>query len=159
MLHNPAYRKKYEIQLKEESPRIPLYKNFWQWENWGKQLLNLHLNYETIKPYPLERTAVAAKENPKVKLQALKEEGVILLDENTELRGIPGEAWKYQTGNSSALELVLSQYQEKKFYGDLMAEKFSTYRFAERKEEVIDLLQKICSVSVETLKIVEEMAR
>ena len=35
--------------------------------------------------------------------------------------------------------------------------KFDTYRFADYKEQVIDLLKRVCTVSVETMKIVEEM--
>jgi len=31
------------------------------------------------------------------------------------------------------------------------------YRFAEYKESVIDLLQRVCTVSVETMKIIQEM--
>jgi predicted helicase len=38
-----------------------------------------------------------------------------------------------------------------------IAEKFNTYRFADYKEEVIDLLKRVCTVSVETMKIIKEM--
>ena len=31
MLHDPVYREKYAVNLKREFPRIPLYKDFWQW--------------------------------------------------------------------------------------------------------------------------------
>ena len=54
VLHNPAYRKKYELNLKREFPRIPFYKDFWQWAKWGKQLMDLHINYEDAKPYKLK---------------------------------------------------------------------------------------------------------
>jgi hypothetical protein len=36
-------------------------------------------------------------------------------------------------------------------------EKFNTYRFADYKEKVIDLLMRVARVSIETTKIVEEM--
>ena len=36
-------------------------------------------------------------------------------------------------------------------------EKFNTYRFADHKEHVIDLLKRVTRVSVETMKIVEAM--
>jgi predicted helicase len=36
-------------------------------------------------------------------------------------------------------------------------EKFSTYRFADHKEKVIDLLMRVTRVSVETIEIVESM--
>jgi predicted helicase len=38
LLHNPVYREKYALNLKREFPRIPFYKNFWQWAEWGKEL-------------------------------------------------------------------------------------------------------------------------
>jgi len=40
-----------------------------------------------------------------------------------------------------------------------LREKFNTYRFADNKEKVIDLLGRVTSVSVETQRIVEEMKK
>lgn len=157
VLHNTAYRKKYELNLKREFPRIPFYKNFWQWAAWGKSLMNLHINYETATPYPLERNEMANREAPKAKLKAVKESGIIILDDNTELHGIPKQAWDYTLGNRSALEWILDQFKEKKPSDPTIAEKFNTYRFADYKEQVIDLLERVCTVSVETMKIVEQM--
>ncbi len=52
---------------------------------------------------------------------------------------------------------VLHQYKEKKPRDKTIAEKFNTYCFADYKETVIDLLQKVCTVSVETMKIIQVM--
>ena len=38
------------------------------------------------------------------------------------------------------------------------AAKFNTYRFADHKEHVIDLLRRVCTVSVQTMEIVDGMA-
>lgn len=157
VLHNPAYRKKYELNLKREFPRIPFYDDFWQWAKWGKQLMNMHINYETAEPYKLERKELAAKDNPKAKLKALKDIGSIVLDDDTELYGIPPIAWTYKLGNRSALEWILDQYKEKKPGDPTIAEKFNTYKFADYKPQVIDLLKRVCTVSVETMKVVGEM--
>jgi predicted helicase len=135
VLHNPAYRQKYELNLKREFPRIPFYEDFHQWAAWGKRLIDLHINYESKKPYPLQVMATDVKPLPNSKLKADKEAGVIVWDDNTELTGIPVEAWDYKLGNRSALEWILDQY----------------------KEQVIDLLKRVCSVSVETMTIVDEM--
>ena len=52
VLHDPAYRKKYELNLKREFPHIPFYDDFAQWAAWGERLMDLHLNYETVQePY------------------------------------------------------------------------------------------------------------
>ncbi len=182
VLHNPAYRKKYELNLKREFPRIPFYENFWQWAKWGKQLMELHINYETVKQFPLEfhqhnvkaeskrqKEIFTKAEEPqplfghqpkvKAKLKADKNAGVIELDELSFLTGLPKEAWEYKLGNRSALEWVLDQYKEKKPTDPTIAEKFNTYRFADYKEHVIELLKRVCTVSVETMKIIGEMEK
>nr|WP_268871227.1 hypothetical protein [Aphanizomenon flos-aquae] len=53
---------------------------------------------------------------------------------------------------------MLDQYKEKKPKDPTIAEKFNTYRFADYKERVIDLLMRVCTVSVETMKIIREMS-
>ncbi len=156
VLHNPAYLEKYAINLKREFPRLPFYGNFPQWVKWGKDLMKLHIGFERQKPYPLKRQDSDC-EPGKVKLKADKEQGTIILDEQTELKGIPPEAWEYRLGNRSALEWVLDQYKEKKPKDPTIREKFNTYKFADHKEDVIKLLGRVCVVSVKTVKIVGEM--
>ena len=91
-------------------------------------------------------------------LRADKDRGTIALDDKTTLRSVPPEAWEYQLGSRSALEWVLDQYKEKKPKDPTIAERFNTYRFADYKEQVIELLQRVCAVSVTTVKIVDRMA-
>lgn len=157
VLHHPAYRKKYELNLKRDFPRIPFYDDFFKWRDWGEQLMALHIDYETVKPYGLKLRTIAEKEHPKAKLKADKEAGEIVLDENTVLSGIPAIAWQYKLGNRSALEWVLDQYKETKPQDPTIAEKFNTYRFADYKKQVIDLLNRVCTVSVETMNIINQM--
>jgi predicted helicase len=165
VLHNPAYREKYAQNLKRDFPRIPLYDDFAQWAAWGKELMDLHLNYESAKPYGLQRqeifidpkAGVDLQTFEKGKLKADKEAGVIEIDAYTTLSGIPESAWRYKLGNRSALEWILDQYKESKPKDPTIAAKFNTYRFADYKEQVIDLLQRVCTVSVETMRIVDGM--
>jgi len=175
VLHNPAYRKKYEINLKREFPRVPLYDDFWKWSAWGKELMDLHVNYEKAKPYAL-KLVLAIHESPKgrahrdvpknrtqrvvslrAKLKADKDNGAIIIDDETTLTGIPKEAWEYKLGNRSALEWVLDQYKESTPSDPTIAEKFNTYKFADYKKEVIELLKRVTTVSVESMKIVSQM--
>ena len=167
VLHNPAYRSKYELNLKREFPRLPYYENFQKWVNWGKQLMELHINYETVTPYNLTRldiplkdhtsTSLSSQKTPKAKLKADKIKGSIILDDVTILENIPKIAWEYMLGNRCALEWILDQYKEKKPKDPTIAEKFNTYRFADYKEQVIDLLMRVCTVSVKTMNIIKEM--
>ncbi len=163
MLHDPLYRDKYAQNLKREFPRIPFYADFWQWAAWGEALMALHIGYETVAPFALARTdtpddkARAAGLPPKALLRADPEAGSIALDSETTLRGIPADAWLYKLGNRSALDWVLDQYKEKKPKDPTIREKFDTYRFADYKEKVIDLLMRVTTVSVETVRITEAM--
>ena len=91
-------------------------------------------------------------------LRADKDRGTIVLDRKTTLAGIPDSAWQYRLGSRSALEWVLDQHKERKPRDPTIRERFNTYRFADHKEHVIDLLQRVCTVSVETLRIVDQLA-
>ncbi len=157
VLHYPEYRSKYELNLKREFPRLPFYDNFSQWVEWGSKLMELHINYETVAPYPLTRIDTNNNLKPKTKLKADREKNSINLDDVTFLQDIPKIAWEYKLGNRSALEWILDQYKEKKPKDKTIAERFNNYRFVDYKETVIDLLQRVCTVSVETMKIIEAM--
>ncbi len=159
VLHHPAYRQQYELNLLRDFPRLPFYPNFEQWVEWGQQLMELHLNYETVEQYPLPRQdqKLTATVRNKIRLQADKVAGHILVDDQTTLTGVPPIAWEYQLGNRSALEWILDQYKEKKPKDPTMVEQFNTYRFADYKEEAIELLQRVCLVSVKTVEIIQAM--
>ncbi|CEJ42630.1 Putative restriction enzyme and modification meth ylase [Umezakia ovalisporum] len=160
-LHNPAYRQKYQLNLKRDFPRLPLYDNFPQWVNWGQQLMDLHINYETVSPYKLSRVDIPLKDNqttPKAKLKADKTKGSIIIDDITTLQNIPSLAWEYKLGNRCALEWILDQYKEKKPKDPTIAAHFHTYRFADYKQQVIDLLMRVCTISVETMNIIQQMS-
>lgn len=163
VLHDPVYREKYALNLKREFPRIPFHPDFWTWAGWGKRLMELHIGYETVEPWPLQRLdtpdekARAAGVSPKTVLKADKDAGIIRLDGETTLSGIPPEVWAYRLGNRSGLEWILDQYKEKTPKDPTIREKFNTYRFADYKEKVVDLLMRVTRVSVETAAITEAM--
>ncbi len=118
--------------------------------------MQAHIGYESAAPFALTRINTKLAK-PKAKLKADKTKGEIILDEATTLSGIPAIAWDYKLGNRSALEWVLDQHKESKPKDPTIREKFNTYQFADYKEHVIDLLAKVCTVSVTTQEIVEKM--
>ena len=157
VLHDPVYRHDYRVDLLREFPRLPFYHEFDVWKQMGQKLLDLHIGFETAEPYPLERVNLDGDPKRAI-LRADKEKGTITLDDKATLTGVPPEAWEYQLGSRSALEWVLDQYKERKPRDPTIAEKFNTYRFADYKDQVIDLLQRVCTVSVKTVEIVGRMA-
>ena len=192
VLHDPVYRHDYRVDLLREFPRLPLYHDWDAWVKMGRELLDLHIGFEDVEPYALERVdksrssqspssqsppsqpspvegegaVVGASKGegvrtPRVMLRANagdKERGEIHIDSETVLRGVPEFAWEYKLGNRTAIEWVLDQYKEKKPRDPTIRERFNTYRFADYKEDVIDLLRRVCTVSVRTMKIVDGMA-
>jgi predicted helicase len=160
VLHAPAYRTAYEQNLKRDFPRIPFYENVDFYAEQGRKLADLHLHYENAAPYNLRRVdnppKVVAGVNfvPKAKLKADKANHCIEIDEITKLCNVPAVAWEYKLGNRSALEWILDQYKESKPTDKTIAMQFNTYRFADYKEKVIELLQSVCRVSVETMALI-----
>jgi len=157
VLHYPEYRAKYELNLKRDFPRIPFYENFNQWADWGRDLMFLHINYEQAEPYQLAEVSTGNIDIPKAKLKANKEKGIIIIDENTHLEGIPENAWLYKLGTRSGLEWVLDQYKLSKPKDQTIVEKFNNYKLADHKDNVISLLKRVCTISVETMKIIDQM--
>lgn len=162
VLHDPVYRETYALNLKREFPRIPLYADFKRWRDWGQTLLGLHIGYETAEPFGLVRTDTpdpkrAEGTSPVVKLKSDHATGIIVLDSETQLGGVPPEAWRYVLGNRTAIDWVLDQHKEKTPKDPTIREKFNTYRFADYKEAVVDLLQRVTTVSVETVWITDAM--
>jgi len=148
--------------IKREFPRVPLYPDFRRWRDWGQALLDLHIGYETVEPFPIQRLDArdpkrADHTAPAVKLKSNAEAGIIVLDADTQLSGVPTKAWDYRLGNRSAIDWVLDQHKEKTSKDPTIREKFNTYRFADYKEPVVDLLRRIVTVSIATVDIVETM--
>lgn len=161
VLHDPIYLVEYAADLRRSFPRIPFKEDFWRWADWGAELMAKHLDFAVADPWPLVRVDKALGDGgtPKVILKADRDAGNIRVDSETTLEGVPPEAWQYKLGNRSAIDWVLDQFKERKPRDPVIVKKkFDTYRFAEHKEAVIDLLARVTRVSVETAAIQEEMA-
>lgn len=163
VLHDPVYRQKYATNLNRELPRIPFYPNFWEWADWGRALMSAHSEYSDAQPFMVQRhdkrdkQARAAGLSPKPVLRSYAERGEIVIDTETSLTGVPLEAWLYKLGHQSAIDWVLEQSKEKRSSHETFAESFAEYDFGSRKENLIELLRRIITVSIATVAIMEEM--
>ena len=159
VLHDPEYREKYAVDLLREFPAPAPARRLPRLESaWARKLLDLHIGFESAKPYLLERVE---KSGPAGKPVLRADKGARSHHPRRQHRthrrprirlAIP------RLGSRSALEWVLDQYKERKPRDPTIAARFDTYRFAGHKERVIDLLQRVCTVSVETARIVERMS-
>lgn len=162
VLHDPIYRETYARNLKRDLPRIPLHSDFWLWSDWGEELWSLHLDYEKVEPWPLITAITSGKPKdasiaPRTILKADRSKGIIVVDSETTLSGVPSEAWDYTPGGRSGIDWILEQYKERTPKDPILAASHNTYRFAEYKDKVVALLMRITRVSVETVSIVEKM--
>ena len=166
ILNDPKYIKEYAHDLKTSFPRIPLAESFDSYKKLGAKLASIHIDYEQAKPYPLKR--VDTGQPPKKTKLSIKDNKIVV-DDATVLEGLPVEATQYMIGTKSALGWVLEFYKESKHLfkvgrGDKydtcdqkVANRFNTYRFTEHKEDAIDLIRRITTVSVETMQLKQRL--
>lgn len=159
MLHHPQYRERYAENLKRELPRIPLLNKqsgFEMCVRIGKQLMELHLNYERAIEYPLKW--IENKDVPvnwqveKMRLTANKD--AIVVNEWLSLAEIPQACFQYRLGNHSALEWVIDQYQISE---DKRSGIVSDPERDDDPEYIVRLVGRVVTVSVETVKLVNEL--
>jgi predicted helicase len=116
LLHHPEYREKYADNLKRELPRIPFAAEFREFSEAGRQLADLHLNYETGMQHPhveMQYNQDKPLDWRVEKMRVGKDKTTITVNDSLMYVGIPAEAFNYKLGNRSALEWVIDQYQVK----------------------------------------------
>ena len=109
LLHHPGYRAKFADNLKRELPRIPFAPDFPAFAAAGRQLADLHLNYESLDPYPLkfvETPGVPLSYGVADKVRLSRDKTCLRVNDALTLAGIPPAAFDYRLGNRSALEWV-----------------------------------------------------
>ncbi len=156
VLHYRSYRKKYKENLQHDFPHIPLYQNFGQWVRWGKKLMTCHMHYENAALYPLEKSVSTGKTSSTTFPYILKEEGRVVLDETTVLQPIPANAFNFNLGHQSPLEIIVNQYQNK-ISKSSPDEKLNDS--SDEKQKIIERIKKVCTISIQTLQIMDEMER
>lgn len=171
LLHHSEYREKYAADLKKMLPRIPLAKGFWEYSRAGRALVELHLGYESVDPYPLDEVASSpAPESleerfefyrvQKLQFGPKKDKTRIKYNGHLTLKGIPEEAYEYQVNGRSALEWVIDRYQVKPDKKSLIMNDPNDYcRAVDNPRYIVDLIKRLVTVSLETQKLVGTLPR
>ena len=169
ILHSPEYKTRFAADLKKMLPRIPLAASFTAFSTAGRNLAHWHLNYETIEPYPLEEIhtqllledtdyrvhkMIFAKQRVNGKLVADKT--TIIYSNKITISGIPIEAYDYKVCDRSAIEWIIERYQISRDKDSGILNDPNTWN-PENPRYILDLLKRIVRVSIETLKIVNEL--
>ncbi|WP_094584278.1 type ISP restriction/modification enzyme [Synechococcus sp. BO 8801] len=179
ILHSPEYRERFAADLQKMLPRIPLTKELADYQCFtqaGRDLANMHLNYETVDPHPniseqcdelcidpwelfkLQKMTFA-RPSPKQKAQGLKwDKTRIVYNSKVTLSGIPLDAYDYVVNGKPALEWIMERYQitvDKN--SGIKNDPNDWCREHDNPRYIIDLVKRITRVSVETNHIVANL--
>lgn len=162
LLHLKEYREKFANFIIREIPRIPLVKYFEEFSNIGKELANLHINYENVKPLDEVKITINSSENFNVdKMKFLstnnkKDKSTIIYNENITISNIPKEAYKYIVNGRSGIEWVMDRYKIKKDKNSGLINDPNLYKGS---KYIFDLLQSVIAVSVKSIKLIESLPK
>ncbi len=177
ILHHRGYREKFADCLKRELPRIPLAdplprseisnlkldcspasSGFWAFSTAGKTLAKLHIDYESVKEWPLKwiETPGEPLSYRVEKMKLAKEKKSLFVNDSLTLKGIPKEVFDYRLGNRSALDWVIDQHQ---IYTDKKSGITSDPKREDDPEYIARLVGQVVRVSLETVEIVNSLPK
>jgi predicted helicase len=170
LLHSTNYREIFAADLKKTQPRIPLVTDPWPFVVGGRMLAELHLNYESTPPSMLGGLDSEPIGDPyefyrveKMAFVKVREGGKLIADNSRikynariELVGIPSDAQRYMLGSRSAVEWIIDRYQVRRDSASgIVNDPNDWSREIGNPRYILDLLARVVTVSVETMKIVE----
>ncbi|MDX1882710.1 DEAD/DEAH box helicase [Mycolicibacterium sp. 120270] len=179
LLHTSSYRQTYAADLKKTLPRIPTpdsRERFEQLAEAGRGLCDLHVGYESVKPYSVDiaikpgadpedretwrvtKMRWAKKKDPQTG-KSIDDVTSLIYNPNVTIASIPEVADRYVIGSRSALSWIIDRYMVKtdKASG-IVNDPNDWCDEHENPRYVADLIAKVTTVAVETMKIVDELS-
>jgi predicted helicase len=176
LLHSEDYRAKYADNLAKELPRIPRVKtaaDFWAFSRAGRDLGELHVNYETVDPYPVTikqgdlRTAVIKDPEAFYRVTKMKfggkrgevDKSTVIYNANITMQDVPLEAYEYIVNGKPALEWVMERQVVKTDKDSGIVNDANRYAVETVGNPAypLELFQRVITVSLETMKIVRSL--
>lgn len=175
LLHSEDYRARFANNLSKELPRIPLInsvEDFRAFRDAGYKLGKLHVGYEKVEPWPVKLDF--GGKNPadfdpisfyrveKMKLPVSgkkKSRSTIIYNRNITVRDIPEEAWDYIVNGKSAITWIMNRQtvSTDKASGIVSDANRYAVETVRNPRYPLDLLLRIITVSIETMKIVYKL--
>lgn len=161
ILHAKSYREQFANNLLKELPRIPFAPDFYTFAEAGEKLAKLHLGYETCKLYELhDRTDTlfgADPEDFRLSKKAMRLEGakkdILRINDKVYIDGIPEAAHKYIVNDRTPLEWFIDRYKIKQDKGIIN----DPNDWFEDPRDLVTTIKRIVYVSVESIKIIENL--
>lgn len=161
LFHHLGYKEKFANNLSKELPRIPLAPNFKKFSDVGKELIDLHLNFEICKRYDLGNPKNHFINLEKISFGKIKRNGKTISDQtNIKINGIKVfdniPQIKYQVNGRTPLEWIMDMYKIK-IYADSGITKNPCKGMA--KEKTIAMVERMIYIGVESDKIIAELSK
>lgn len=164
ILHSKSYRETFEADLKKMLPRIPLvsdYEKFWAFSKAGRDLANLHLNYEKVAPCPDVTVEGDDKNDFIVKKMSFPKKGekqTIIYNDKITISNIPEKAYEYVVNGKSAIEWIMERYAVTTDQKSGIINNPNDWATEHDKPRyILDLLLSVINVSVQTVDIVNNL--
>ncbi|GAA9674175.1 hypothetical protein HpVH123_10080 [Helicobacter pylori] len=158
ILHHKGYLEKYKNSLAKEAPRIALSDDFKELSTLGKELGELHLNYESGEMH----TSVEYNllENAEVEgyydVDKMTKKGdSILYNKNIAITKIPKKAFDYVVNGKSAIDWVIERYKKTTDKDSLIENNPNDYAGG---KYVFELLCRVITLSVKSVDLIEKIS-
>ena len=176
LLHSPEYRTIFATDLKKSLPRLPLVEkvdDFWAFTNAGRELADLHLNYETVEPYGkctiIYAPLTTKGDNINYHVEKMRfgkidsktiDKSIIYYNHAITIENIPAEAYEYVVNGKSAIEWIMERYAITTDKKSGITNDPNTWAREHNDEKYIfNLLLRIINVSVQTVEIVKKLPK
>ena len=171
ILHSPDYRTRFADNLVKELPRIPAVKmleDFKAFISAGRALGHLHVNYESVEKYPVKiltkKKTLEADDFYVTKMRyggrgKNKDRSVIHYNDKITITGIPLAAYDYIVNNKTAIDWVMERQSIRidKTSGIVNDANDFARETMHNPAYPLELLQRVISVSVKTVKIIRNL--
>ena len=166
LLHSDDYRARFAADLTKMLPRLPLVedtKTFKAFSTTGRKLANLHIKYEEVPYWPDaiitgDRSCLNVEKMRFAKTNGEDDKRTIIINPHLKVENIPLQAYDYVINGKSAIEWLMERYSytihaESKITNDPNA----WGREHNAPGYIIDLLLRIITVSIETIKLTAKL--
>ncbi|GAA8487273.1 hypothetical protein KKKH46_11170 [Helicobacter pylori] len=161
ILHHKGYLEKYKNSLAKEAPRIALSEDFKELSILGKELAQLHLNYEKGEMHAsIQRATLMNAEEKgyydveKMIKEMKKGECRIIYNKNITITKIPKKAFEYVVNGKSAIDWVIECYQKTTDENSLIENNPNDYAGG---KYVFELLCRVITLSVKSVDLIEKI--
>ncbi|GAA6858490.1 DEAD/DEAH box helicase family protein [Helicobacter pylori] len=158
VLHHKGYLEKYKNSLAKEAPRIALSEDFKELSMLGKQLAELHLNYESGELHASVeyKTLMNAEEKGYYDVETMKKIGDrIHYNNHIAITKIPKKAFEYVVNGKSAIDWVIERYQKTTDKDSLIENNPNDYKGG---KYVFELLCRVIKLSEKSVDLIEKIS-